>query len=80
MTDAPMEPYTVLLMLPDDMRADECCEADWVRRVHVEAADPDSAFGAAQDECASAPGHDHAPEDFAPVAIYEGHQFDLFQP
>lgn len=84
MTDTPQDPpvtkdrqpYTVLLMMPDDIRADECCAADWIRRVWVFAPDPDEAIGEAQAEVARICD----PEDLEVVAIYAGHVFDLYQP
>lgn len=87
MTDAPshnthLMPFTVLLMIPDNMRSDESCEADWVRRIWVHATNPDEALSAAQAECISLFewDEDTDAECLAPVAIYHGQIFDMFQP
>ena len=77
-----MNPFTVLLMLPDYWRSDQPCAADEVIRIYVTAMDPITAVDAAlillpglmpdEDELIA--------DDFAPIAVYAGHHFDLFQP
>ena len=77
-------PYTVLLMLPDHMRDDESCAADWIRRVWVDASSPDDAFATAQSNCGEIMGWDEDaqpdPDDLDVIAVYPGHLFDLFHP
>lgn len=91
MTDMPMtqplsaqnQPFTVLVMLPDYMRGDEDCEADWLRRLWVTAEGPDQALEKAVKEVGLLCGwEDDAPAEaeVSPVAIYSGHIFDLYQP
>lgn len=70
--------FTVLLMLPDDLRADQCCAADEVTRQIVHSQTVEGAIKIAQAQAAD--DTDQSPDDFAVVAVYPGHQFDLFQP
>lgn len=75
-----MTPYTVILRLPDYL---DCADNGHggTAQYHVEAHDPESAFGAAQDiakaECES---DFPSPEDFAVVAVFEGHLQDQHLP
>lgn len=93
---AQQQPFTVILMMTDDMRADECCAADWVRRVWVYGQSTDAGIETmiedARDQCADFfgwidPDMDLTQEDIEqrkvalePVAIYAGHIFDIYQP
>ncbi len=88
MTDTPRnppvnkdrQPWTVLLMLPDDLRADECCEADWIRRVWVFGEDTFQAlYHARQGIAGLLEWEDRDENDLAIVAVYPGHIFDQFQ-
>ena len=75
-----MNPFTVLLMLPSDWRSDQSCAADEVIRVWVSAADSDTAIENAFLELpALMPDEEVVAEDFSPIAVYEGHRFDLYQ-
>lgn len=76
-----MKPFTVLLMLPDYWRSDQSCAADEAIRVWVTAVNPVLAVGAAMIELPGLmPDEEVVAEDFAPIAVYAGHIFDLFQP
>lgn len=71
-----MEKYTVLLMLPDYVRDQQCCAADWVTRVYVEV----ESIAYAEEEavrihCSEVEGIED-PDDLGTVAIYAGHIFD----
>ncbi len=70
--------YTVLLLLPDTYW--EGHQSDWIKRVYVEALRPDEAIGPAIK--AAIADWDaleiYTLDDFAVLAIYEGHLFDLF--
>ena len=81
--------FTVLFILPDYARSDECCEADWIRRVNVSGASSvEDAAEKAQTKLVSIlgdgdGGDEYAIEvasDSAVVAIFGGHVFDLHQP
>jgi hypothetical protein len=73
-------PFTVLLLIPDHMRDDECCEADWVRRIWVQARNHEEAMGIAQDECTALLEMDaDEAQSLAPIAIYHGHIFDVLE-
>ena len=74
-------PFTVLLMLPDYWRSDQSCAADEVIRVWVTTADVETAIEAASIQLPlEMPDEEVIAEDFAPIAVYPGHIFDLFQP
>jgi len=89
-------PFTVILMLPDHMRSDECCAADWVRRVWVHASysvnRTEFLISQARDNLCQLfewdkPELGHSAEEveqmkneLEPVAIYPGHIFDIYQP
>ena len=86
------QPYTVILMLPDEMRSDECCAADWLRRVWVygDAVDQGTLIDTARRELAILFGwaHDESIDryemvqrmsELEPVAIYAGHIFDVYE-
>ena len=73
-------PYTVILMLPDDLRGDESCESDWVRRMWVIASNSTKAQWYAKEELAyllewSLP---RRRADLAVISVFLGHQVDLF--
>lgn len=84
------QPFTVIMMMPDNMRADECCAADWVRRVWVYG--PPTSDGVsdmitdARENLAEMFGwtdeYDVAQrkDTLEPVAIFAGHHFDVYQP
>lgn len=93
MTDSPhtptlkagfAQPFTVLVLMPDHMREDESCEADWVRRAWVTAKSPDDAAEIACNDLGRLMGwgaeETPSPDELAIIAIYPGHIFDLFQP
>ena len=76
--------WTVILMKPDYWRGDESCAVDEVVRMWDGAPDSESAQVAAYAKLVEdfdGVGHgpdDHAdPDDFAVVAIYQGHLFDM---
>lgn len=71
--------FTVLLALPNDIACDQCCEADKITRVHVEAETIETAIDLAAARAAAATAG-YPPEGFAPVAVYAGHIMDIFQP
>ena len=86
------QPYTVILMMPDEMRSDECCAADWLRRVWVygNEADQSPLIGTARRKLADLFGwteEDYMAEEeiqqrmdeLEPVAIYAGHIFDVYE-
>lgn len=89
------QPYTILLMLTDDMRSNEACAADWIRRVWVEGEASDVGIERmiklARCELADLfgwtdPDTDPDPVEIEqrkaalePVAIYAGHVFDIYQ-
>ena len=76
-----MNPFTVLLMLPDYWRSDQPCAADEVIRLWVDAIDAEDAYEKALIQLPlDMPDEEVVVEDFAPIAIYAGHHFDLFQP
>ena len=70
---------TVILALPDDIANDQCCAADTVTRVHVDAETIEDGIDRAMAVAASQTVS-HKPKDFAPVAVYEGHLMDVHQP
>jgi hypothetical protein len=90
------QPYTVLLMMSDDLRSDECCASDWVRRVYVEGeaskAGIERMIKIARCDLADMFGWTDPDDDpdpveveqrksaMEPVAIYAGHIFDIYQP
>lgn len=75
-----MNPYTVLMMLPDYWRSDQSCAADEVIRLWVEAENPTTAIDAAYIALPSAmPDEEVVAEDFSPIAVYAGHHFDLHE-
>ena len=74
-TDAPNQ-YTVLLLRPDDQWNGH--QSDWVIREHVEAETVEEAFGIAQDRALDKDGDSRISEDFAVLAVYEGHLNDAF--
>ena len=71
--------YTVLLALPDDIANEQCCAADTVTRLFVTAETVEDAIEVAA-KLAAAETANYSAELFAPIAVYEGRQFDLFQP
>ena len=79
-------PFTVILMLPDDLRGDEASEADWVRRMWITAPSYLEAMDEAIDELAYLLEWSDDPEDddyrdfgdLVVVSVYSGHQIDLF--
>lgn len=89
---AQQQPFTVILMMSDNMRADEACAADWVRRVWVYGQSTDLGIASmiedARNQLAEMFGwNDWTNDEFAqrkealePVAIFPGHQFDIYQP
>lgn len=75
-----MKPFTVLLMLPDYWRSDQSCAADEIIRVWVSAPTVEMAIGAAMIQLPSEmPDEEVVAEDFAPIAVYPDHLFDLYQ-
>lgn len=76
-----LKPHTVLLMLPDDLRADQCCAADEVTRAWCMAKNVDHAVEKARKALVKEDviARDRA-DDYAIVAVYAGHQFDHFRP
>ena len=75
-----MNPFTVLLMLPSDWRSDQPCAADEVIRIWVDAIDAEDAYEKALIQLPlDMPDEEVNAEDFAPIAVYAGHIFDLFQ-
>ena len=77
------QPFTVILMLPDFIRSDEACEADWVRRMWITARNPTEAQWEARSELAILLEWEqdtHDLDDLSVVAIYSGHVYDLFEP
>ena len=88
-----VQPYTVILMMPDEMRSDECCAADWIRRVWVygDAHDQGTLIDTARRKLADLFGWteegymaeeeiQQRMDELEPVAIYAGHLFDVYQP
>lgn len=89
------QPFTVILMLSDDIRSDECCAADWVRRVWVTGEPTDEGiqrmikvarcnladmFGWTEQESDPDPVEvEERKNALEPVAIYAGHIFDIYQ-
>ncbi|WP_306150703.1 hypothetical protein [Roseovarius sp. MMSF_3281] len=94
--DGTHQPFTVIMMMSDDIRSDESNAADWVRRVWVYGQGGDqgieSMIEEARDKLAALFGWDVSDpyltqEDIEqrksalePVAIYPGHIFDIYQP
>lgn len=89
------QPFTVILMMTDDIRSDECCAADWVRRTWVYGDPSDSGIirmiEQARTQIATVlewidedmPVPDDVQErmdTLEPVAVYAGHIFDIYQP
>ena len=72
-----MNPFTVLLMLPDYWRSDQPCAADEVQRHWVDAVGPDEAIEEAL--LAATAENEASADDFSPIAVYAGHHFDLHQ-
>ena len=78
--------FTIILMLPDDLRGDEATESDWVRRMWVISPNLLKAVDDARDELAHLLGwsDDLEDEDYrdfvdlSVISIYSGHQVDLF--
>jgi hypothetical protein len=74
--------FTVLLMMPMDWHGDQSSASECVTREWVEAADVDgacvAAITAAMDR-AEAEGSETSSEDWAVLAVYPNHIFDLFQ-
>ena len=73
------QPFTVLLMMPDHMQADESCAADCVRRIWLWAEDAQSAAESAPKKCIKDFEWQDIcePEDLAPIAVYPGKLYDL---
>ena len=76
-----MNPFTVLLMLPDYWRSDQPCAADEVIRIWVDAIDAEDAYEKALIELPGLmPDEDElVAKDFSPIAVYAGHHFDLHE-
>ena len=75
-----MNPFTVLLMLPDYWRSDQPCAADEVIRIWVDAIDAEDAYEKALIQLPlDMPDVMVNVDDFSPIAVYAGHHFDLFQ-
>lgn len=75
----PLQPYTVLLLRPDEDW--DGAQADWVLREHVTAPDVDAAIDTAIQQCITQYyDGDRESDDFAPLAVYAGHIFDLYTP
>jgi hypothetical protein len=76
-------PFTVLLMLPDQLRTQEMVASDWIKRIFVEATYSEAAIGVAQVVAAEDDGENDIeaprPELYRPVAVYSGHVFDHHQ-
>ncbi len=78
-------PYTVILMLPDDLRGDESCESDWVRRMWITARNQFHAADEAMEELAYLFEWSDDPDDpnyrdvadLAVISVFLGHQVDL---
>lgn len=90
---AGFQPFTVILMMSDDLRGDEACASDWVRRVWVsgkgDKAGMERMIKIARCELARMFGwtDEDGPEldelesmkaALEPVAIYHGHIFDIY--
>lgn len=74
--------FTVLLMMPYEWHSDQSCAADCVTREHVDAQTVEEAFFAAQKIAvarAMEGGSETTTDDWAVIAVYPGHIFDLFQ-
>ena len=74
-----MNKYTVILSLPTDIRGDQCCAADEITREHVHAPDWSIAVDCAIDKTIAHNEYENKPDEFAPLAVYEGHLFDLLE-
>ena len=71
-----MKRYTVLLLRPDYMW--DGSQADWVYRADVMAHDPSEAVVEAQRHAVESDGYDDVPvDDYAPLAVFEGHCVDV---
>ena len=77
------QPFTCLFMLPDHQRSDQPCAADEIMRVACWAPCANTAPEAARKQipidldCADMSDDDL--DEYATVAVYPGHLFDLFQ-
>jgi len=74
-------PFTVLFMLPDYLRSGQSCAADMLTRAFTKAVDAGTAPDAALTHLMSAGLIDpDDADDYAPVAVYEGHISDRLTP
>jgi hypothetical protein len=70
------EKYTVLLMMPYEFHSDQPCAADCIVREWVEGESIDEAITQAT-AAAISREPETEPDDWAPIAVYPGHQFDV---
>ena len=79
-------PYTVLMMIPEDMREDEVGPRDWVRVVWIHGVEGDLLDTARQKlvelfewtEIYTEAEIEERKEMLEPLAIFAGHHFDIY--